>query len=262
MFNILLALVAGILIGWNFHSFFIALTPPQILENDINISTTKVFPLLDHTIKEENKTEKIPIPVSFYTLLNDNFFSDAMALYIDAKHQNILLYRSTLESYFQDKIITDPTETLVQIKEYLNIEPENRTTKLQLIELYKILKKYDKAIHLLIELMDNTPSVIEQEKINKSLIKTSQIYIDELNRLNKPKQLTAFLEEHIEQGLNSPFYTFSLAEHHVKLKEHSFAIKLLKEIEFDEEYGEKAKELLEIILNQQIIPDPITLLPS
>jgi len=262
MFNILLALTAGILIGWNFHSFFIALDPPKIFKNDINISQTKISTLLSTPTKETNITKqpnkiaesnqtKITLPISFYTLLNDNLFSDAMALYINANHKNILLYRSTLESYFQDKIVTDPTESLIQLKEYINIEPENRVTKQQLIELYKSLKKYDKAIHLLIELMDSSHSVMEQEKINKNLIKMSQIYIDELNKLNNPKQLISFLEEHIEHGLNSPFYTFNLAEHYTKVKEYPLAIKLLKEIEFDEEYGEKSKELLKKIENQK-----------
>ena len=266
MFNIILALMAGILIGWNFHSFFMALTPPQILKSDINISqanmsTPKKEPLKEinnSSIKrsieaiEINKTIPKPIVISFYTLLNNHLFSDAMALYSDANNQNRTLYRSALESYFQENIVTQPTESLIQIKEYLNIEPKNKTTKLQLIELYSTLKEYDKAIHLLLKLVENSNSAIEQEKLNKNIVKTSQIYIDELNQLHKFKQLIAFLEEHIEYGLNSPFYTFTLAEYHVKMKEYPLAIKLLKEIEFDEEYGEKAKELLQKIETKQL----------
>ena len=261
MFNIILSLMAGILIGWNFHSFFIALTPPQILKNDINISQKRLYspqkePLIEInstinkaplSLTEINKTIQKPIAISFYTLLNDNLFSDAMALYHDANHKNLTLYRSTLKNYFQDKIVTNPTDSLIQIKEYLDIEPDNRTTKQQLIELYTSLKEYDKAIHLLLKQIENSNSAIEQEQITKNIIKTSQIYIDELNQQHKFKQLIAFLEEHIEHGLNSPFYTFTLAQHHVKMKEYPLAIKLLKEIEFDEEYGEKAKELLKKI---------------
>jgi len=266
MFNIILALMAGILIGWNFHSFFMALTPPQILRSDINISqatisTPKKEPLreINNTLPklsiepiEINETTQKPMVVSFYTLLNNHLFSDAMALYNDANNQKRILYRSALQSYFQDKIVTHPTESLVQLKEYLNIEPNNKTTEIQLIELYTSLKEYDKAIQLLLKLIENSNSAIEQEKLNKSIIKTSQIHIDELNKSHKFKQLIAFLEELIEYGVNSSFYTFTLAEYHVKMKEYPLAIKLLKEIEFDEEYGEKSKELLQQIEVKQV----------
>jgi predicted aspartyl protease len=265
MFNIILALMAGILIGWNFHSFFMALTPPKILRNDINISQPQRLELLKQPVKEKNvtlykktiqtidinKTALKSIPISFYTLLNNNLFSDAMALYHDDNKKKRTLYRLTLESFFQDKIISNPNEAILQLEEYLAIEPDNKTTKLQLIEAYSSVKNYDQAIHLLIKLIDNSHSVIEQEKLNKKVIKISQVYIDELNKLHNFKQLIAFLEEHIEHGLNGSFYTFILAEHYVKREEYPLAIKLLKEIEFDEEYGEKAKELLKKIKTKE-----------
>ena len=269
MFNLLLTLVAGILIGWNFHSFYLALDAPKILKNDINISqverekpTKQAIRAIDfnstaQTLKnksteENNKTTPQTQPIqriSFYTLLEKNLFSDAMALYSDANKKNLYLYRSTLENFFQDKITKNPNETIIQLLEYLEIESENQTTQMQLLEAYKSINKYDKAIHFLIKTMDKSHSIIEQERLNKEIIKTSQIYIDELNKTEKIEQLIAFLEKHIEQGLNTAFYTFTIAKHYVEADEYPLAVKFLKEIEFDEEYGEKAKTLLEKIKN-------------
>jgi predicted aspartyl protease len=256
MFNLLLTLVAGILIGWNFHSFYLALDAPQIIKYDINFSQTEIEkpkkePLLAIDRNSTKKTKKEPI--SFYTLLEKNLFSDAMSLYMNANEKRLITYRSALEGFFHDKSIKNPKETILQLIEYLDIEAENKTTQLQLVETYKSIKEYDKAIHLLIKFIDKSHSVIEQEKLNKEIIKTSQIYIDELNKTEKFEQLIAFLEEHIEQGLNTPFYTFTLAKHYVETNEYPLAIKFLKEIEFDEEYGEKAKTLLEKIKSKKIL---------
>jgi len=253
MFNIILALTAGILIGWNFHSFFISLSPPKILRDDFNLSSkTKTTPIKQVKIikiEESNITTKKNIePVTFDSLLNKNLFQNAMRLYKDAKEEEKKIYRGTLQSFFEDKIYSNSKEATVQLNEYLKIEPKNIQTSLQLVETYKILKEYDKALALLKKLLENSNSAIEQEMLNKEIIKNSKIYIDELNKAEKFQQLIAFLEEQIEYGLNTAFYTFTLAKHYTNRKKaYPLAIKLLKEIEFDEEYGEKAKALLEKI---------------
>jgi len=252
MFNIILALTAGILIGWNFHSFFISLTPPKILRDDFNLSSkTRTIPIKQTTIiKESNITTKKKIKpiVTFDSLLNKNLFLDAMKLYRDAKEEEKNIYRGTLRSFFEDKIYMNSKEAIVQLNEYLKIEPKNIQTSLQLVETYKVLKEYDKALAVLKKLLENSNSAIEQEILNKEIIKNSKVYIDELNKAENFQQLIAFLEEQIEYGLNTAFYTFTLAKHYTNTKKaYPLAIKLLKEIEFDEEYGEKAKALLEKI---------------
>ena len=250
MFNIILALTAGILIGWNFHSFFISLNPPKILRDDFNLSSKmRTTPLKQTFIKESNlTTKKNLVPVTFDSLLNENLFLDVMRLYADANEEEKNIYRGTLQSFFEDKIYMNSKEAIVQLNEYLKLEPKNIQTHLQLVEAYKSLKEYDKALVVLRKLLENSNSAMEQEILNKEIIKNSKIYIDELNKAENFQQLIAFLEEQIEYGLNTAFYTFTLAKHYSNTKKaYPIAIKLLKEIEFDEKYGEKAKALLKKI---------------
>jgi predicted aspartyl protease len=250
MFNIILALTAGILIGWNFHSFFTSLNPPKILRDDFNLSSKVQTAPLKQSIPESNITVKksLPIIVTFDSLLNKNQFLEGMQLYRDAKEEQKDIYRKSLHSFLEDKIYLNSKEAIVQLNEYLKIEPKNIQTSFQLVEAYKVVKEYDKALIILKELLENSNSAIEQEKLNKEIIKNSKMYIDELNKTERFQELTAFLEEQIEYGLNTAFYTFTLAKYYTYTKKaYPLAIKLLKEIEFDEQYGEKAKVLLKKI---------------
>ncbi|SFV62298.1 hypothetical protein MNB_SV-14-455 [hydrothermal vent metagenome] len=250
MFNIILALMAGILIGWNFHSFFTALTPPKILRNDFNLSSEvnrSINKVEDKIIinKESNNSEKNSTKLTFNELLDKNMFSDAIKIYDNSIDEIKTIYRNTLNSFFEDKILINAKEAIIQLNLYLDIEPKNIRTKLQLVNAYKVLKEYDKALAILKKLLENSNSAIEQETLNKEILKTSNMYIDELNKAKDFQQLIDFLEEQIEHGLNTAFYTFTLAKHYINTKkEYPLAIKLLKEIEFDENYGEKAKALL------------------
>jgi len=250
MFNIILALMAGILIGWNFHSFFTALTPPKILRDDFNLSSeiNKSINKVEHKIiinKESNNSEKNTTKLTFNELLDKNMFSDAIKIYNNSINEKKIIYKDTLNSFFEDKILINAKEAIIQLNLYLDIEPKDIRTKLQLVNAYKVLKEYDKALAILKKLLENSNSAMEQEMLNKEILKTSNMYIDELNKAKDFQQLIDFLEEQIEHGLNTAFYTFTLAKHysHTK-KDYPLAIKLLKEIEFDENYGEKAKALL------------------
>ena len=155
MFNLLLALITGLVIGWNFHSFFMQLNPPNILRNDINfskssllsttskpISTTLIseeimpkevinqkvkseIPTVVTSPKEENtSTPKAKIGDSFYELLKNNLFSDAMSLYLDATDTILALYRSTLLEHFESKNQNEPHESIVQMLEFQELEVE------------------------------------------------------------------------------------------------------------------------------------------
>lgn len=258
MFNIILSLSAGILIGWNFHTFFLALNAPKIIKNDINISQTTALEsnsstasikVLSQISSSTEKYEK-PMQSSFYSLLNNNLFSDAMALYQNASHERALLYHETLDTYFKKRSLTHQEESIREMLEYIEIEAENETTKRLLIELYKKRKEYKEAIQLISELIDSTPHG-DNEKLHKNLIDTSRLYIDALKASKSFQQLEAFLETQIEYGVKAEFFIFNLAEHHVFMHAYTPAIKLLKEIEFDEEYGEKAKELLNRITTKE-----------
>jgi len=262
MFNILLALMAGILIGWNFHSFFMALNPPKIVRDDFNLSYKPIKKVEFNTSvkkeKEENQTIKKVSPITFSSQLNNNLFLDAIRLYQKSNEDKKTFYRIQLDSFFQDKIFTNSKEAILQLKEYLKIEPENIKTRLQLIEAYQITEEYNRSIEILIKLLNSSNSAIEQELYHKEIIRISQIYIDKLIKDKNFQQLIAFLEKHIEYEFNTTFYTFTLAKHYTDTKEYHLAKKLLKEIEFDEEYGERAKALLKKIENRGNIEENYT----
>jgi clan AA aspartic protease (TIGR02281 family) len=251
MFNIILALSAGILIGWNFHSFFTALDAPKILRTDINISqafsldinesnsTTSPSPKIEKVVKEETK----PIKTSFYSLLHNGLFSDAMALYQEGSYERILFYRTTLENYFKEENSTNQDKTLRELKEYIEIDPDNGESQLFLAQIYKERKEYKASIKLLHELIEHNTKV-DNDVVYTALVDTSRLYIDSLKESKSYEEIQKFLEGQIQLGTQSSFFALALAEHHIFMQSLSTATILLKEIEFDEEYGERAKELL------------------
>jgi clan AA aspartic protease (TIGR02281 family) len=259
MFNIILALSVGILIGWNFHSFFSALTPPKILRTDINISqafsldinesniTILPSPTQKEIIKEETPKEKVvqkktyePIKTSFYSLLHNGLFSDAMALYQEASYERILFYRTTIENYFKDLNTTDQEKAIREILQYIDIDPENSESQLFLAQIYKEKKEYKESIKILYDLLTR----MENEIAYSNLMDTTKVYIDSLKESKSYQEIQKFLEAQIRLGTKSSFFIMILAEHHIFMQSFDTATILLKEIEFDEEYGERAKELL------------------
>ena len=261
MLNLLLALILGAIIGWSLHSFFLELHEPNILNTKMNHALLDIKPPKKLTIKElkikkpislsnskiEEKTQTITAPKeSFYTLLEKNLFADAMALYLESSNKNLPLYRSTLLDYFKIKSIKEPSIAIAQMLEFRELEPKNYTISLLLIDTYNNNKTYKKAINLILELMESN---VENDvsKLNKKLISSSQLYIKKLQDANDAPVLILFLEEQISLGIQTPFYTYALANYYVELQKYLLATELLKEIEFDENYGAKANHLSTII---------------
>ena len=218
MFNLLLALSLGIVIGWTFHAFFNELGTPNIIRNEINISMNRAEPTklksqetsLHNQNEVNNSQQKIQKNLKkkgevdyFYTLLNRGLFSDAMALYLEAPEKKLSLYRLKLLEYFQKEIKTNTPLAITQMYEFIELETEHREVAKLLIETLSSSKNYHK--------------------------------------------LVTFLEEQIARSGSPAFYTYKLAEYNVKIENYIKAIELLKEIEFDENFGEKAKRLLEQI---------------
>jgi len=248
MFNIILTLAAGILIGWNFHAFFISLSPPKILRKEFNLSIQATETLPPKEMKKEFNKSVITktSPPTFNNLLDKNLFSKALKLFKESNEGNRSLYRERLHLFFEEKINNRSKEATLELNHYLKIEPENTQARLQLIEAYNNNEEYAKAIETIRVLSESSDSAIEQDRLNQRVIQLSKIYIDALNKAEKFQQLIDFLEKEIEIGTNSEFFTFNLGKFYaVTKKEYPLATKLLKEIEFDETYGEKAKALLQ-----------------
>lgn len=254
MFNLLIALISGVLIGWNFHAFYLQLTPPNILKSDINISqisnedkNLKIEEVKSEPINQKILNSKKAIPSDpFFEYLTQNQFSDAMALYLDAPNKKLTSYRVTLLDYFKTKANKSPNEGITNMLEFIELEPKHKEVSLVLINTYENLNQYQKAIEQIIKLLE-TASASEIETVQSKLVKTSQSYLDELNNSQNFENLVSFLQERIELGIKTPFYTYALAEYYVKSQQYDRATTLLKEIEYDYDYGEKAKDLLNLI---------------
>ena len=156
MFNLLLALIAGLVIGWNFHAFFMQLSPQNILKNDINSnqkekksvpisiihkSVIQKLPQKVETVQKETKTHNEQLSTlenndtlksdTFNSLLQDNLFSDAMSLYIDANEAKLLFYQSILIEYFETEVTNNPQKALEEMLEFQEIEPSERRVEME-----------------------------------------------------------------------------------------------------------------------------------
>jgi len=180
MFNLLLALIAGLVIGWNFHAFFMQLTPPKILKNEINIPkpleenkrhlTITPIPIRqrpqekqkilhqkveteESNISETNTTDTNKGD-SFNSLLYANLFSDAMSLYIDANEAKLLYYQSILIEYFETEVTNNPQKALEEMLEFQEIEPSER--RVEMASLHEIEENnYQEKAQILFNLIKN-----------------------------------------------------------------------------------------------------------
>jgi clan AA aspartic protease (TIGR02281 family) len=92
-----------------------------------------------------------------------------------------------------------------------------------------------------------TASANELETYNHQLIRTSQNYITHLSNKKDKVLLIEFLKSQIELDIQSSFYIYQLALEYFKQERYDETITLLKEIEYDYEYEEKVKDLLQKI---------------
>ena len=259
MFNLLVALCLGLIIGWSLHSFFIQLNEPNILNNKMsltmalekNSSVLNSSPLKKVMVKTDVKdknikeiTQKVIPPIdAFSTLLDRGLFSDAIAIYLKSSKKNLPLYHSKFLNYFKTKSLKEPSLAIQEMLKFSEIEPEHYQVSLLLVEIYERRENFKEAIGLIVELIESNFDDKVKE-LNQKLINSSQKYIKSLKKSNEIHTLIVFLEEQIELGIQTPFYTYTLAEHYIKLKKYLLATELLKELEFDENYGEKSKNLL------------------
>jgi clan AA aspartic protease (TIGR02281 family) len=259
MFHILLSLVVGIFIGWNFHIFFLGLTPQTlknnrtvqqehsaVLENRVssvdiierNISTSKPIP--------ENNSTDYSIEPSFQTLLAQKRFSDAMAFYMEGDEGELKRYRLMLKAYFRDNIASLPSKTIEEILEYIDIEPNNRDIKIYLAKIYKEQKRLHESIKILLELKDDYMDEREQQLIEITLKDTIQTHIENLRKRKEFKKLINFLEEIIAVNSSSN-YIITLAEIYTELNLYDKATKLLGDIRYDSTYATKSAMILRTI---------------
>ena len=222
MLNLLLALSLGIIIGWTFHAFFNELGTPNIIRNDINISMNKAV-LTTSPLKSETKKTPLSAPKE------QNLSQQKIQKTVKKKEKVDHFYKLLNRGLFSDAMAL-----------YLEA-PEKKVTlyRLKLLEYFQNKSKTDTplAITQMHEFIDLEP---EHEEIAQLLVKT-------LSSSKNYHELVTFLEEQIARSSSPAFYTYRLAEYYVEVQNYIKAIELLKEIEFNEDFGEKAKALLEQI---------------
>jgi len=199
MFNLLLALITGLVIGWNFHSFFMQLNPPNIFKDKINIVQPikeeidpNLIPLKENiqdikkniqivknhipekVNKEENisttKIKNIKRTDTFYDFLHNDFFSDAMNIYIDASESKLLFYQSTLLQYFEMKVEGNPQKALEEMLEFQELEPNERKVNIEILHEFDDNNYVEKAkvlLNLIKEKINNTEEYTHQLPLKK-----------------------------------------------------------------------------------------------
>jgi clan AA aspartic protease (TIGR02281 family) len=219
MFQIVLTLIAGVLIGWYFHIYFMALNPKgtkeTMLLSKVDVKrcepTTVVVNQYDKRdiIKENNISNKINKEIEneilFERLLRDGNFSDAMSLYLEANETKLKEYRPIIVLYFNDMCKKSPKKCIEQILQYIDIEP----------------KAIDGDLNMIIE------SYIKQLKATKDF-----------------KNIILFLEEIINKNVDTQKYIIRLAKIYYELDDYEKAETILEDIDSDSTYSAKVNTIL------------------
>lgn len=136
------------------------------------------------------------------------------------------------------------TTTLKKEEENLQQKVVQKPNEVQKSDLEPL--NYPQRIQTILSKIETAPAH-ELEHLYHKLIRTSQHYITQLDNENNRVVLVEFLESHIELNIQSSFYIYQLALEYFKQERYDETITLLKEIEYDYEYEEKVKSLLQKI---------------
>jgi len=254
MFQIVLSLIAGILIGWNFHLFYMALEPKRCIKSNQTVisklisqpKSIAVKPIIANKIpKEANITKDINISnkSNFEKLLNNGNFSDAMAFYLEADEKQLKEYKLILKVYFYDNADKQPQKTLEEILQYIDIEPKSEDFKLYLAKIYRDKKEFQKALDVLFELKNSQNSKV----IDSDLNTTIENYVKHLENSKNFEKLISFYEEMIDKNIDNEKYIIRLAKLYNELDKYEESKKLLVEIDDSSIYQAKAENILKDI---------------
>ncbi|HHS93192.1 MAG TPA: hypothetical protein ENK82_07585, partial [Campylobacterales bacterium] len=249
MFNLFLTLIVGVIIGWNFHTFFIQLNPIKTFEEKMSLSSsnnTEQHKTLSKNSKQQNEQNN-----SMDTLLKKNLFEDALVHYQEANTTLQPLYYSKILEHLSTFYLDSPHKAAIVIEKFQSLRPQDTTLTALLLKTYEKTETYSKAIPILLQQMEHA-SAEELDVLEKKLLQLSTRYINKLKESKNFDQLSNFLKKQIELGIQSPFYIYALSEHYVEQKKYHEAKSLLKEIEFDYDYEQKVKKLLSKIDNQNL----------
>ena len=188
-----------------------------------------------------------PAPVSFKVLLEKNLFEDAMLLYMDAEESDLAGYMAMVINYFQARIKTSSNESIGEMLQFIEIEPESRKVQYLLVSLYIQKKEYLKAIDQIIILKENYTDESDEKKLNTLLKSSADSYIETLQQHKNFAELIPFLEQMMGYDLFKTYYALGLAKLYFDLQKYDESRTLLLEVKEDETYGRQAQNLLDKI---------------
>jgi clan AA aspartic protease (TIGR02281 family) len=261
IFQISLSLMAGVLIGWNFHIFYIALEPKKIitdikapkLENKIAQTIIKKDINKSKPLVQKNKTilidnnETNSSQDNFEILLKNGKFDEAMVLYSKASESKLKNYRLILKVYFYDNATKYPKRTIEEILQYIEIEPKSKDIQIYLSKLYREKKEFQKALEILFELKDNHESKIVDNELNTTI----ESYISHLKNTKDFTQLITFLEDLIARVDDKEHYTLILAQLYIDLEDFEESKKILEDIDDNSIYAKKVKKMFQEIKEKE-----------
>ncbi len=256
MFQIVLSLFIGVIIGWNFHIYFMALEPKKIpiitptptttptpiksrIVVEKNICKPKIIIIKS---EDNNTTVTINSRDSFKDLLYSGKFNDAMGLYMEANETKLKDYRLVVNRYFNDRYKKNPKKTIDEIVQYIELEPNSLDTKLYLVEIYKERGEFTKAIDMLFNLRDTEDNSTIESSLNSTIIE----YIKRLKKGNEFKKLISFLENIIYKDGSSK-YIIELAKIYSELEDYKKVEEVLENIDSSSEYSAKKVSILKEI---------------
>ena len=192
-------------------------------------------------LAEASSSETMP---AFEALLKRHLFEGAMQRYADADEEDIAGYQKSLLAYFQTRAKSLPDETIEEIVQFLEIEPENRTIHYMLISLYLQQKEYLRAIDEIRTMKEDYLDERDDKKLEALLKTAADDYIDLLKKRKDNETLLSFLEQMREYDRFRSYYTLQLSRRYFELQQYGRSRELLREIEEDAIYGKEAQNIL------------------
>jgi len=207
-----------------------------------DIKTPKVQQKVVHQEREKTLT----------SLLKNNFFDEALEYYLNSDEVKLKQYKVEILNYLKLRAKVKPIESIKQLKQFAEIEPEERDILWLLLKIYRDDKQYAKALETINTLQEYSVEA-SLSKLKKISTQIHQLYIDELEKSKEYATLITFLQQLIDDNHDEGYYIFKLASLHHMLHQYDESKQYLQELSYDTLYTAQANDLLEKIAQEQEI---------
>lgn len=250
MFRQIFVVVVAFVLGWFSHGLFqagkdfvnpsITLPLDLLLKTDINTTFTS-----PSVVKKSSEDTRIQTMQSL--LLEDKFF-DALALYLDVSKEKQKSYLNQIEIYLTHLVSKDPAKAEEYIIVFSENEVENKLFE-RLQEAFIKQGKYEESMASILLEKENYKNENSDKQLSEFLHRTAEQYILHLKEQKFYRQLIIFLENMIEEYEDKYFYRFTLLELSIDLAYFEEAQSQIDILQYDTMYS------LKIIPYQKILEE-------